>query len=208
MYRFTPWRVLILLVIVCIPLGMPAAEEPSQRTGEATGPAAGPAEAARVLLPGFLELPAEDVQEELGLTGEQREKLGAIGREFYEQVRRDWAESRSIPTEERRKGRELTRKQRMTEIRRQIEEVLTPEQVERLKQINLRARQAAALADAAVLDELDLSEAQERMLLQIRDQMEQKTRRIEQESFEKTLEVLTPQQRSRLGELTSGGFGT
>ena len=157
-------------------------------------------------LPGFWELRTENVQEELELRDEQKNELRKIGREYYEQTRRDWAGVRDLPAEERKKKYgEIRQKnlERMKEIRKQVEAVLSPEQLDRLKQINLRTR---VLQNPRIFEGLGISDVQQRRLREIRKQMQDKIRELQQETLEKTLDVLTPEQRKKLEELAAEGF--
>lgn len=184
-----------------------AATGPSEEDGPAAKPTASPPEATALSVPGFRELRTEDVQKELELTDEQKEDLGRIGQKYYQEMRRDWVGFRGTSAEERKKKyAEIRQKnvKRMKAIRAQVENVLTPDQLDRLKQINLRTQ---VLANPRILDQLGIDEAQRDRLHQIREQMQGKLRKLHQETLQATLRVLTPQQRKKLDELTAEGAG-
>ena len=84
---------------------------------------------------------------------------------------------------------------------------ISPDQLERLRQINLRARGAAALANRKTLDDLGVTEPQRTRLRQLREQLLERIRQLQQETDQKTLEVLTPEQQKKLGELINEGQG-
>jgi Spy/CpxP family protein refolding chaperone len=189
---------------------MLGAAGPSEEGKPPAQPAPTPSRITYLLLPGFAELRTENVQKELELTDEQKEKLIAIGQKYYAETRQDWAGFAGMSAEERKeKYAEIRQKnlKRMQEVRKQVEEVLSADQLERLKQVNLRTRGAAALSNPKILDELGITEAQRNKLRQIREQLQERIRKLQQETLEKTLEVLTPEQRKKLEELTTEGVG-
>ncbi len=208
MCRFDPARKSFVVVVVMLFLGTMAARGPSEEaepTARATPRAAA---AAYLSLPGFWELRSEDGQKELELSEEQKEGLRKIGQQYYEQTRKDWAEARGLSPEERKKKYDDIYKrnlERMKEVRKQVEGVLSAEQLEHLKQISLRTRGSAALANPRVLQQLEINDAQQKRIRQLREQMQERIRQIRQETLEKTLEVLSQQQRAKLEELIIEG---
>jgi Spy/CpxP family protein refolding chaperone len=210
MRRFSPLGMPTSVLMVALLVGPLAAGGPSQEAQQAAQPTPPEPGITYLSLPGLWELWTENVQQELELTDEQNEKLIAIGREYYQQTRRDWAELRGISAEERKpKDAEIRQKnlKRRQQIRNQVEQVLSPDQMQHLKQINLRIHITAALAEPRVLDRLAVTEPQKKRLRQIRQQMQERIRKLQQESLEKTLDVLTPEQRKQLAELTTEGSG-
>jgi Spy/CpxP family protein refolding chaperone len=194
------------MLMVLFLLGTLFAGGPPEEGEQTDEPAPRRLRATYLSLPGFWELRTENVQEELELSDEQKDQLRTIGREYYEQTRRDWAGVRGMSAEERKKKyAEIRQKnlERMKDIRKQVEAVLTGDQLERLKQINLRTR---VLQNPRILDELGISEVQQRRLREIREQMQGRIRKLQQESLEKTLDVLTAEQREKLEKLTAEGF--
>ena len=209
MHRFPVRIVPTLAVTVVLLLSTLAATRSAEEAGQTATPAAARPVGTRLLLPGFRELRTESVEKELELTDEQKEKLKVIGQEYYDQMRRDWTGFGGMSAEDRKKRlADIRRKnvERTKQMRKRIEDVLSPDQLERLKQINLRTRAAAALAEPRVLEELQISEAQRKRLNQIRTQLQERIRRLREESLGETLDVLTPEQREKLEVLTSEGF--
>jgi Spy/CpxP family protein refolding chaperone len=210
MRRFSPLRTATLVVLAALFLCTFAATARSEEGKLPAQPPTTPPRVTYLLLPGFAELRTENVQKELELTDQQKEQLIAIGQKYYEETRRDWAGLGGMSAEERKeKYAEIREKnlKRTQEIRKQVEELLSPDQLERLKQINLRTRGTAALLNPRILDELGITEAQRNRLRQLREQLQERIRQLQQETLEKTLEVLTPEQRKKLEELTSEGQG-
>lgn len=162
-------------------------------------------------IPGFYMLRAEHVQKELGLTDEQKKKLEELGKKYYEDMRQDWSGIRELSDEQRRakyaKIREKNKK-RTEALRQEIEKVLLPRQLQTLNQINLRSRGPYLLRSPQVLDRLKVSEEQKDQLRRLREKYEQELRELQKVSFEKTLEVLTPEQRKQLEEISTQGFQT
>ena len=210
MQRISPLHVPTLVVIAALFPCTFAATARSEEGKPAGQPPATPPPATYLLLPGFAELRTESVQKELQLTDQQKDKLIAIGQKYYDETRRDWAALAGMSAEERKgKYAEIRQKnlKRMQEIRKQVEEVLSPDQLERLKQISLRTRGAAALLNPKILDELGITEAQRNRLRQLRDQLQERIRQLQEETLAKTLEMLSPEQRKKLEELTAEGAG-
>jgi Spy/CpxP family protein refolding chaperone len=188
-------------------------------------------------------LASEDVRKELGLVDEQVADLQKVREEFDAKRRELFSGAgnlRDLSEEERRqrfaelreKGSALAAEQRS-----KIEAVLLPKQVQRLKQISLQIRGAAALNDEEVAKELGLSDAQKEKLAQVqeqnrakaqelfqglrggnREEFQQKMDQYRKESTEALLAVLTSEQRTKFeqmqGEKVSfdlsrlrGGFG-
>ena len=210
MRRFSPLRTATLVMMATLFRCTFAATARSEEGKPAAQPPTTPPQVTYLLLPGFAELRTESVQKELELTDQQRDKLIAIGQKYYEETRRDWAGLGGMSAEERKeKTAEIRQKnlKRTQEIRRQVEEVLSPDQLERLEQINLRTRGAAALLNPKILDELGITEAQRNRLRQLREQLQERIRQLQQETLQKTLDVLSPEQRKKLEELTNEGQG-
>jgi Spy/CpxP family protein refolding chaperone len=135
--------------------------------------------------PGML-LRSEQIQKELKLTDEQKEKVKALAAE---------------PRGNRQ------------DMEKKIAEILKPEQVERLKQIRLQMGGAAALANREVVKALGLSDDQVAKLKAIQDaarakmqdvpreERRAKMAEMRKETMDKAIEVLTPPQREKYEKL-------
>jgi hypothetical protein len=148
----------------------------------------------------------DHVQEELELVAEQREKLEKLSQEHDDQARQSWDALRDLPMQERlKKSAEIRRKNadRLEEFRKQALDVLLPHQQEKLKQIVFRMQAQSALANPRLLDQLGLDAEQKKLLQQLRDELAAKTRQLQREMVEKSLEVLTPEQRQQLKDVSS-----
>lgn len=100
------------------------------------------------------------------------------------------------------------------EVEGRIAEVLTTQQMERLKQINAQQQLsrggARALLGGPMADALDLSEEQQEMLRErageLRAEMEKKMEAARAEAKEQLMEILTSEQRAKLDEMTGEPF--
>lgn len=163
----------------------------------------------------------DEVQQEIQLVDEQRDKVMDIVEESRDEMRNEmrglFEEMRNLSEEERR--------ERFGEIRSKMEEMnagvesklnkaLLPHQLQRLKQIELQVRMQqrgeGGLSSRAVADALDLSDEQREKLEQraeeIRQELQERVRQAQTEAREKLLEVLTPAQREKLEELMGDSF--
>ena len=165
----------------------------------------------------FYSLRMPNIQKELELVEEQKQKVEEIIKAYYDKMREgsqyDWAELRELSTEERQKKYAEIREKRMEvmkvagkEAEEAIEKALLPHQFKALKQINLRTRGSSMLYSQAVLGQLEITDEQKEKLTKIRQQMQEKMQKLQAESQKKTLEVLTAEQREKLGEMITSGF--
>ena len=67
-------------------------------------------------------------------------------------------------------------------------------------------RAPAALANPRVLEELGLTEQQKAQLRLAREQSMEKMRKLQEESFERSLDVLSGDQVERLEQMTTEGY--
>jgi Spy/CpxP family protein refolding chaperone len=209
MTRFSRLIVSTLVAVVIWVFGAFAIAGPPPEAGQTVKTTMRRSGAVFPYIPGFWELRMEHTRQELELTDEQEEALNQIGQKYYQQMRQDWAGLRGMSAEERtKKYAEIREKnvERAEEIRKQVEELLSPDQLDHLKQINLRTRGAALMANLSVLERLGVNQEQKEKLRQIREDMQEKMRQLQQATLEKSLEVLTPQQRKQLEEMTARGF--
>jgi len=174
-------------------------------------PAAPEASAASALygLPGFWMLGQENVQKEIELTAEQRDKLLAIAKKSQDQTRQEWTQFAKLPAKERadrmKALREKTAK-RADQVFKAVEAVLTPGQLERIKEIRFRLQAVAMLQDPQTLEKLGLTDRQKQALRQLREELQKKIQEVQQENTEKTLKVLSPEQIEKLKAMPNPGF--
>ena len=185
-------------------LPMPATALAQEAAKPRPNPPAGTGFAAPALdLPGFWLLGMESTQRELQLTDEQKQKLKTFAERYQTEARQQWGQLRELPREEQQKKMAEWRArtvQQHAEVRRQVEAVLQPEQLVRLKEIQWRTRGPATLSNPRSLEQLSLSEEQKQELRRLREDCQQKTQQLQQELFRKSLQVLTPEQQAKLKE--------
>jgi Spy/CpxP family protein refolding chaperone len=162
-------------------------------------------------LPGYYMLQQENVQKELEIVPEQKAKLQEIAKQYSEGMQADAkidrAKVRELPPEEQKKKSDEVRQaytKRMEDVKKQIEGVLLPHQLQALKKIETRTRSSSMLYMPNVLEKLNVTEEQKAKMQKLREDMQKKMQQLQQESLDKTLEVLSPEQRKKLDELTEG----
>ena len=126
----------------------------------------------------------EAVRTELEMSPDQEEALTKL----QEQGRpeRPDVDFRNMSEEERTEFFEKMRKQaqeRTTKMKEQLEEVLFPEQLERLQEINIQLQGIAALQNEEVAKELKITDAQKKELEEVRAGLMEKMREGMRELF-------------------------
>jgi len=114
------------------------------------------------------------------------------------------AEIQQLPMDERRERMaEMQQKmrKRAEDVRREVEKILVPEQMEILESFNRRARREAVLKNPQVLEQLGISEQQKKELRQVREEMQHRLRELENETLDKVFDVLTSEQADKLKEM-------
>ncbi|MEM1303296.1 MAG: hypothetical protein AAGG46_00280 [Planctomycetota bacterium] len=166
-------------------------------------------------------LMSEEVRQEIELVEEQEAELQAMQQEIREEMRERmqsvFAGMRDLSREERRERMEGVRAEVeliRDDVEQRIGSVLMPHQLERLQQIELQQRLRSggsrALMRGRVAEELGITpEQQEEMRAkasEVQATLQQKIDELRREAREEVLAVLTPEQRSRLEELTGPQF--
>ncbi len=119
----------------------------------------------------------EQVQKELELVDEQKQKLQTLGEETMKKMREQFAGMRDLAEDERRAQYEKLREkmqEQTKELEKKVEGILLPHQIDRLKQIQLQIQGSRALADEKVVEALGITEEQKTKFNEIRDAMRQK----------------------------------
>jgi Spy/CpxP family protein refolding chaperone len=173
----------------------------------------------------------EQVQQELDLIDEQVADLQKLREEARSGERPQFGgDFRNLSEEERNQRMEQMRAQgerQRADARRKMEEILLPQQFERLQQISLQVRGAAALNDEEIASQLRLSADQKQQLDTIReegraragelfggggggqvdrDAMRQRFEEYRREQSEKLLGVLTSSQRAEFEKMQGDKF--
>lgn len=180
-------------------------------------------------LPAYQILSSSQVQKEVNITAEQVEKLKEIAKKFQQngwkqQPQVDWTKlneaERKTKTEEIRKvyDKWAAESKKLTEAaRKEIDALLTPEQLTKIQDIELRQQGAPMLLYGYnnLSEKLKLTEEQKKKLGQQKDEMQKRQAEIQKEmsaiadkANRAALEVLTPQQILELKKLKEEGFRT
>jgi Spy/CpxP family protein refolding chaperone len=175
---------------------------------------------------GVIGLVARDeVQQELQLVDEQKEKVRGIAEETQNKARDEmrelFSEMRDLSDDERRaKFGELRPKMEAkmealtAESTKQLEKVLLPHQLDRLRQIDLqtkmRYRGAGALTGGDVAKALNLTEEQreklEKRAAEVQEELQTKIKQLQADARKKMLDVLTPDQQAQLEKMMGQQF--
>jgi Spy/CpxP family protein refolding chaperone len=153
-------------------------------------------------LPGGLQ--HESVQDELGLTSAQKQKLLEIARSAAEEMqarqKAAWEKRRQMtPAEEIKFNREMSDRlgKQNEEVRKQVEQVLQPGQVERLKHIEFRQQAFAILKWTDVLNQFGPDQQQKEQLQSLRKAMYAEMRQLEDQNQDKVWGLLTAEQQEK-----------
>jgi Spy/CpxP family protein refolding chaperone len=170
----------------------------------------------------------EKVQKEIELTAEQKEKIQKIGTEAREAMRSKMGDMQNLSQEERRAKFQEMRKdmeEAAAQTEKKIEGALLPNQVKRIKEIQLQVQGIRALANADVQKELGLTDDQKAKLKAIDEEAAkgrpqftpgqrpsqedfQKMRDARTETEKKLTDVLTDEQKKKLEEMKGEKFDT
>jgi len=229
MFRLSRVMFLVMLGVVMIGAGsLFAQQEPPPDAGKAPPPSW-----ARPLLGGdafFGLLQHEKIQKELNLTEEQKGKIRELLKGVFEEMRERSGGMEQLTPEQRREKFQHLREQSAAQaekVKKQLLEILSPEQLARLKQLRLQLQGLGAFTDPEVASTIQLTEEQRAKLRQLREEMQQKTREIwgslrelsreeraakqgelrekvrqlHEEMMKKALDLLTPEQREKFEKL-------
>jgi Spy/CpxP family protein refolding chaperone len=120
--------------------------------------------------PPIILLGQKSVREELKLTEEQAQKLGAEGRKIREKFA---GLGKAEPAEREKKMAELRE-----ESDKVLAEILKPEQAKRLKQIFLQHQGPRALTDAEVAKALEITDEQKKQFQAIHDEITDELKKL------------------------------
>ncbi len=236
MRRFQFLRLPVCLVLVAV-LASPAMsqdERPDRRGGGRGGPGGGPGGpggfgGGRGGDPtlGLLMIP--EVRKEIEVMPDQEEALTKIREQAASSFERPNFDFGSASEEERTKmfqEMQAKRSKAEKEIRDKLEEVLLPEQFERLSEISLQVRGTAALSDPETAEKLKISADQKSKLDEVRtknesgmrdkmreifssgnrDNMREEFAKVRKEMDDQMLAVLTDDQRKQFEEMKGEAF--
>lgn len=237
MARFCRGGIMCGTVVLFLAAGAIAFGQPRREGGRRQGPPRmmGGGSGGLLMLLGI-----EQVQKELKLSDEQNAKLRELGEKLRSEMQQQFAGMEKL-TEEQRRARmaELREKMqkegeaRAAETQKQIAAILKPEQLKRLKQIQLQQEGPAALRRPEVAEALGLSKDQLDQLEKIADESREKMQElfragreadkqaqqprrfpesrekfqeIRKDSEKRSMGVLTAEQKKKLGEMLGEPF--
>lgn len=164
----------------------------------------------------------ENVRRELELVDDQISELDEIQDSANQATRDVFSEMQDLPREDRREAFGNIREkiaERLTEFEEEIEDVLLPHQMTRLRQLKYRTpnnrrggqnNSFGALGNEELLDELGLSDDQkeelEEAMEEAREELAEKQKKWAQDAEEEVLKVLTKKQRDKYRELVGEPF--
>lgn len=171
---------------------------------------------------GIVGLVARDeVQQELQLVDEQKDKVRSITddvrNKMREQMRDIFTQMRDLSDEERRAkfGEIRTKLEAVNaDTEKELEKVLLPHQMERLKQIDLQTkiqqRGASALTGGDVAKALNLTDEQreklEKRAAEVQEELQTKIKQLQADARKKMIDVLTPDQQAQLEKMMGQQF--
>ncbi len=170
----------------------------------------------------LLLLQNPDVQKELNLSDEQKDKIKEVAQPVQEKMRSAFQGLRDVPQEERREKMQAAMKEVQAESEKamaSLKDTLKPEQTKRLHQIMLQVRGPDAFSDPHVQEKLKLSDDQKNSIKTILDDTRkdiqeafqggggfQKVQEIRKEANEKLAGVLNDSQKKEWKEMTGKPF--
>lgn len=140
-----------------------------------------------------------EVQQELELVDDQKNKLKTIADDFRQRIQKEFSGIRDLPQQERQAKMEELQKKGKTwgeEAQKRVEEILLPHQTDRLHEISLQVRGTTALIDPKVQQELGLNEQQKNKLRELSEKTQSEIRGM----FEGLRELGDEARRAKMAE--------
>jgi hypothetical protein len=161
-------------------------------------------------LPGYELLGEWEVVKELGLSDEQKRKLQAIQEKCVAENAQRSRGMESLGPQEREKAAKAFNQwysARRKSIPKEVEQVLTPQQMKTFKELYLRIGAFTRLHDPDVLKKLGVDPRQEAKLGDIYVEAGDRMRSDAKRRYEKAMAVLTAGQREKVREAVLGPLG-
>lgn len=160
----------------------------------------------------------EDVRKELEIVDEQVDKLTELRDKLREEMRSQFQGFRDLSEDERRSRFEEMRgkmEERAKEMQKEVDEILLPQQRERLAQISLQQRLQRAgtvdgLTSGELADELGITEEQKKAMQEAAQaaekELQEKIAKARAEARDKILETLTTEQKEKIKKMLGSEF--
>jgi len=207
------WTICAAVVLLIATAGAVEAQQPGGGgRGRGRG---GPGGFGNPAMMRVMLLSNDKVQKELELNDDQKSELKKIGEEL--RPAGGGGNFQNLSDDERAKQR-TERDAKMKEAQAKVDKILVPQQQERLKQISWQVAGAQALSDPEVSEKLKITDKQKEDIKAVQDKAGEETRAlfqgggsreenqtkmadIRKASEEKTLAVLTPEQKTEFDKL-------
>lgn len=156
-----------------------------------------------------------EVREELGLLGDQEDQLRELGDELRDRFREEMRGMRDQMRDPDAREEVFARLEELRgEAEERLGEVLTTEQLTRLKQINLQQQMqgggARAILNPQLAEKLGITDEQRDQLREkaqeVQRELNEKIQQLRKEAQDEILEVLTTEQRSQLEQMLGDSF--
>ncbi len=154
-----------------------------------------------IALPAYSAIANPKIRKQLEITPLQEKKLREISAAFMTEVQKLDQEVRNVPPKESQAKTEAI-KQKWDELRtngqKQIEEVITPQQLDACKKLVFPVMAFAMLQDPQVLKNIDITPEQKEKLRQLHKDMSQSMDRESQDRTDRSLALLSREQLEKL----------
>ena len=171
-------------------------------------------------VPFYWNLSRKEVRDAISLKDEQIQKLKDLSQKFYEASKprygtQDWVKMSAEERKKKMEGITAENKQHTEQARKDIDALLTRDQLEKLRAIELRQQAAQLLWSYGPLSEkLSLTAQQKDQFAKNREELRKKVGELQKQiqnlydqAGQTTMDMFTAEQREKLWELRMKGFG-
>jgi hypothetical protein len=155
-------------------------------------------------LPAYAPLGDENVRRLLRLSSEQERKLRDINAGFRPKWQKFHDARRQPPAAEEENAAYAGFRQEANAARKQIEQLLTAEQLTAIRQMVLQGEAIGLQRQPQIREKLGLSVQQGKELNRLLDEMETKAWQFQRDAADRALALLSPQQRDKLKDVLGG----
>jgi hypothetical protein len=145
----------------------------------------------------------EPIRKEVEVSDEQLTKLRALSEKVQADLRERFAGLRDLEPEQRRERMEELRKgieEQTQKVQKEVEEVILPHQLKRLKEIRVQILGLRALEDAEIVKELGITEAQKEKFAAVREQVREQMQGA-MEGFRDLRDLSQEEREARMAEM-------
>ena len=152
-------------------------------------------------IPGLSPLGMEGVQREIGLTLEQKQQLKAVSESLVASFQRLDSSFRELAPEEQQKQRKEMGdqfSQLARNAQRKAESILSPRQLQAVKNISFQLSAVGALSDPDLQEKLGFSPEQRRRLTAVYEQAGEKMQQLQRDTAAQVMQLLDEGQAAEL----------